>query len=103
MKKLLIIILLLFTMTLSSCEPEPEEVDFKITYRGNGGTPISQVVYVRYGEAVEMDHLYVPERYGYILTGFFFTQYPNAQSKHCYYTGDIYDRREDTTCWAGWR
>lgn len=102
MKKLIIILMLMFILTLSSCDPE-EETEFQITFKGNGGTPITQIAYVTYGEPIDISHIYVPSRYGYDFIGFYETQYPTATMSHWgMTTGDIYNKKEDTILWAQW-
>ena len=70
MKKILILIILLLTLT--ACGSSGPEM-YTITFHGQGGTPISHTLEVEeYSELPFIDHLFTPQRgNGYIFVGYF--------------------------------
>lgn len=70
MKKILILIMLL--LTLSACGSSSPEM-YTITFHGQGGTPISYTIDVEeYSKLPSISYLFTPQRgNGYIFAGYF--------------------------------
>ena len=105
------ILALSLLLSLASCDPSGgatsnnnQNVTYSVNLRGNGGTPITQTVYVRYGNS--MPSASRPSRFGYVFLGYYDSMY--ASSGTMYYTSSMqsantWDRTSDGTLWAVWR
>jgi hypothetical protein len=105
------ILALSLLLSLASCDPSGgatsnnnQNVTYSVNLRGNGGTPINQTVYVRYGNS--MPSASRPSRFGYVFLGYYDSMY--ASSGTMYYTSSMqsanaWDRTTDGTLWAVWR
>lgn len=110
LKKVFSILAVSFLLTLSSCDPgggatsnNNLNVTYSVNLRGNGGTPITQTVYVRYGSS--MPYASKPSRFGYVFLGYYDSMYSSGTM---YYSSTMqsvrtWNRTSDGTLWAVWR
>jgi hypothetical protein len=108
--KFLSIIVAFFFLTLVSCDPigtsinNNQSTTHSVNLRGNGGSPISQYVYVSYGN--NMPNANQPTRYGYNFLGYYDSMYlSNGTMYYSSYMQGVrtWDRNSDGTLYALWR
>jgi hypothetical protein len=110
LNKTLSILAVSLLLTLSSCDPSGnasnnnQTTTYSVNLRGNGGTPISQTVNVRFGSS--MPSASRPSRFGYAFLGYYDSMY--ISSGTMYYTSSMqsantWDRSSNGTLYALWR
>jgi len=73
MKRVLVLILLVFLTGCRGSEPAVEPETYTLTLRGEGGTPITQVIEVEVGK--QIPDCTIPSRPGYVFEGYYSTKY----------------------------
>jgi hypothetical protein len=111
LKRLNANLFLIFVLTvfLAACGEAEQEKDYRIVLNGNGGSPITQVVYVKYGDP--MPPAQEPSRYNYLFVGYLDSRYWTDQTGSDFYylpgysglvSNKNWDMRSDATLYAIW-